>query len=195
MRTSAHGLVVLLASAVACGPSEETSGLDEGATELDTGTPEVACLAGVEVGRCPEDVSLVDMDGELRTFSEFQGGPLLVMGTAAWCPSCDGLLFSLHEWSTTEAPEELSILLVITDSANGGPGGEVDAAGYSMHAPTWTVVGDHRRQWVDAWRGDNGSDHYIYGLLDEDGQMLWHRADGDQSSVDELAGVVADALF
>ena len=50
----------------------------------------------------------MDMDGELRTFSEFQGGPLLVMGTAAWCPSCDGLLFSLHEWSTTEAPEELS---------------------------------------------------------------------------------------
>ena len=50
----------------------------------DTGSGDAPCTEGWELGMCPPDFTLVDRNGDLRSFSEFRGQPTLVLGTAEW---------------------------------------------------------------------------------------------------------------
>ena len=172
---------------IACGSPDASRGDRAPDVEWDSGDAgAVDCLVGVEVDQCPSDVSLVDADGRMRTFSEFRSRPVLVMSTAAWCPGCDALLHELYEWSVSDAPDDLEVLLVITQSTSGGFADAESARLYASFVPDWTVVGDHTGAWNEDWSGDHGIDQYIYGLLDETGRVVWRRADGWPTTVDEV---------
>ncbi|HCH63725.1 MAG TPA: hypothetical protein DFR83_13040 [Deltaproteobacteria bacterium] len=58
---------------------------DSGSVVIDdTGSGDAPCTEGWELGMCPPDFTLVDRNGDLRSFSEFRGQPTLVLGTAEW---------------------------------------------------------------------------------------------------------------
>ena len=42
------------------------------------------CGEGLEVGDCPGDVPLVDGAETSHAFSDYRGGPVLIMGVAEW---------------------------------------------------------------------------------------------------------------
>ena len=93
--------LLALAGAVACtdGSTDKSSGADDPATsdtadgdgDEDThdtddsaGDGATPCDEGLEVGQCPPDISLIDGAGDSHVFSDYQGGPLLLIGTAEW---------------------------------------------------------------------------------------------------------------
>ena len=81
---------LILAMAMGCSdaPTEKADevssdagmgGVDSG--DVDAWTP---CDEGLEVGDCPGDVPLVDGAEAPHAFSDYRGGPVLIMGVAEW---------------------------------------------------------------------------------------------------------------
>ena len=58
-------------------------GTTDGGT-TDSGDDVEPCDEGLEVGQCPPDISFIDSDGAEHVFSDYRGGPVLILGTAEW---------------------------------------------------------------------------------------------------------------
>ena len=60
---------------------------DGGTTDVgttDSGNDVEPCDEGLEVGLCPPDISFIDSSGAEHVFSDYRGGPVLILGTAEW---------------------------------------------------------------------------------------------------------------
>ena len=65
------------------GTTEGTTG-DTTEDTTDNGTDESPCDEGLEVGQCPPDISFIDSSDAEHVFSDYRGGPVLIIGTAEW---------------------------------------------------------------------------------------------------------------
>lgn len=65
--------------------TEDTTdgGTTDGGT-TDSGDDVEPCDEGLDVGQCPPDISFIDSDGAEHVFSDYRGGPVLILGTAEW---------------------------------------------------------------------------------------------------------------
>jgi hypothetical protein len=88
------------------------------------------------------------------------------------------------------------VVLVITQDSTGLNAGAESAARVTEDMGlTWTVLGDHEGTWVATWgSSDDGLPQHSYTLLDESGRLLWRRADGSKTSVDEVAALTESEL-
>jgi hypothetical protein len=60
---------------------------------------------------------------------------------------------------------------------------------------TWTVLGDQDGAWVAAWgSSDDALPQHSYTLLDASGRLLWRRADGSKTGVDEVDALMESEL-
>lgn len=86
------------------------------------------------------------------------------------------------------APAELGALLVVTQDSSGANAGAESAARVTEELDlTWTVLGDQEGAWLDTWGASgNGAPQHSYALIDENGRLLWRRADGGKTSVEEV---------
>jgi hypothetical protein len=85
-----HFAYLLLPGVVACSSGDSESKLDgpPDPAHLDsadgTGSDDVPCVEGWEVGMCPPDFTLVDARDAPQSLSDLRGQPILVLGTAEW---------------------------------------------------------------------------------------------------------------
>lgn len=63
---------------------DDDGGEDGGSVDDDTGDSTPPCEEGLEVGQCPPDLPLIDGTEALHAFSDYRGGPVLIIGTAEW---------------------------------------------------------------------------------------------------------------
>ena len=87
-------------------------------------------------------------------------------------------------------------MLVVTQDSVGLPADAESAARVTEEMGlTWTVLGDHDGTWVATWGSeDDGMPQHSYTLVDARGRLLWRRADGSKTSVDEVQALMDNAL-
>lgn len=77
-------------AAAGCDPetkeTDTASSTDTAETDTPTPTPDTrdGCTIGFAVGECPRDFSLANQDGEVVTFTEQVGQPMVIIGSAEW---------------------------------------------------------------------------------------------------------------
>ena len=86
--------------------------------------------------------------------------------------------------------------MVVTQDSGGVNAGAESAARVTEEMDlTWTVLGDHEGGWVSVWgSADDGVPQHSYTLVDASGRLLWRRADGSKTSVDEVEAVTQSEL-
>ena len=85
---------------------------------------------------------------------------------------------------------------MVTQDAVGLPAGAESVARVTEDMGlTWTVLGDQEGTWVAAWGStDEGVPQHSYTLLDASGRLLWRRADGSKTSVEEVQSLMDSEL-
>ena len=86
--------------------------------------------------------------------------------------------------------------MVVTQDATGVNAGAESAARVTEEMDlVWTVLGDQEGTWVETWgASDEGVPQHSYTLVDASGRLLWRRADGSKTSVDEVDSLMESEL-
>lgn len=104
-----------------------------------TATPESGSGSGFEAfdRELPTSVVLKDLDGKVRSLSEFRGKVVLLDFWATWCRPCGESLAVYDRWQRELGERGLIVVAVSVDEA------DIDVAGFAKrHCPTAVALRD-----------------------------------------------------
>lgn len=100
---------------------------------------------------------------------------------------------SLHDWYETDAPDDVVVINVLTQDSSGQDAQVDDAARFrDRYGLTWHTLADPQGDWMAEWGALGGSSQHSYAIVDEQGVILWRKADGGGTSVLEIETVLED---
>lgn len=170
-----------------------TAPSDSDSAPADTGV--AACTAGIDVGECPPDVSLVDQDGAPVSLLSFAGAATVIASETGWCSSCQDLAEGFEALYTDRRADGLVIVDVIVEGVDYAAADGDDAADWADYFElTYPVLADPEGAFLPAYGGDISSAPFVFYVLDGDGVVTWNNPVEDGTTLDQVTVAVNEVL-